>query len=369
MAMARVLLALAFLTVELYPSWFPLTGRSLFYAVMAAYAAAGLTPRMLDARTGSLFRLVVDFIFFLIAAADPPDRGILLTSLFYVFVLLAAALFHDLKEVAGVFALTLVFFLITGREPGPGLWPMLLLPGLVALPLVEQKRMLADRLFTASRQAVMYRSEMEKARESERQRIAGDFHDGPLQSFISFQMRLEIIKKLMARDKPSALDELEQLQALCRTQISDLRSFVRGMRLQDTEGASLAASIHKVVEDFQKTSGLAATLVTGSALGSVDPEFSHEIVSIVREALNNVQKHSRAARVAVAIDRRGDVIEIGVEDDGNGFPFAGSFSLEELERLRLGPGSIKRRVRALSGEMTLESTPGRGAALRIRLAL
>ena len=42
--------------------------------------------------------------------------------------------------------------------------------------------------------------------------------------------------------------------------------------------------------------------------------------------------------------------------------------LDELELLRLGPVSIKRRVRTLGGEMTLDSKPGQGAGLRIRLA-
>ena len=50
------------------------------------------------------------------------------------------------------------------------------------------------------RNNVIIRSQAEGAREAERQRIAADFHDGPLQSFISFQMRLEVIKKLLARD-------------------------------------------------------------------------------------------------------------------------------------------------------------------------
>ena len=64
------------------------------------------------------------------------------------------------------------------------------------------KRYLDERMSTLLRNNVIIRSQAEGAREAERQRIAADFHDGPLQSFISFQMRLEIVKKLMARDQP-----------------------------------------------------------------------------------------------------------------------------------------------------------------------
>jgi signal transduction histidine kinase len=60
-------------------------------------------------------------------------------------------------------------------------------------------------------------------------------------------------------------------------------------------------------------------------------------------------------------------VEVSVDDDGAGFAFSGSFSLDELDLLRLGPQSIRRRVRALSGELLVESRPGHGAGLKIRI--
>ena len=56
-----------------------------------------------------------------------------------------------------------------------------------------------------------------------------------------------------------------------------------------------------------------------------------------------------------------------VEDNGAGFPFSGKYNMEELERLHLGPISIKRRVRLLNGELTIDSQPERGAKLEIRI--
>src|ERR1700756_596916 len=94
--------------------------------------------------------------------------------------------------------------------------PGLIAAGILGCVLAIQREYLEERLSNASRQTVLYRYDGEKARESERQRSAADFHDGPLQSFISFQMRLEIIRKLLSRDIHSAGDELRPLQALCR---------------------------------------------------------------------------------------------------------------------------------------------------------
>ena len=62
-------------------------------------------------------------------------------------------------------------------------------------------------------------------------------------------------------------------------------------------------------------------------------------------------------------------LEVKAEDNGGGFPFSGSYTLEELELLRMGPVSIKRRVRMLGGDLLLESRPGQGASLEIRVPL
>jgi len=135
----------------------------------------------------------------------------------------------------------------------------------------------------------------------------------------------------------------------------------------DIEG-SLNATLRRVVEQFQKDSGIPATFVSGDFAEPAEPEVSLELLQIVREALYNVQKHSQATRVAVTIQRTENSLEIMIEDNGHGFPFSGKYSLEELELLRLGPMSIKRRVRTLGGELLLDSRPGQGAGLKIRLA-
>jgi signal transduction histidine kinase len=245
--------------------------------------------------------------------------------------------------------------------------PAFIAAGILGSVLAIQREYLEERLSNSSRQTVLYRYDAEKARESERQRIAADFHDGPLQSFISFQMRLEIIRKLLTRDLTAATEELLQLQDLCKSQVNELRAFVRSMRPVDVEG-SLNATLRRVVEQFQKDSGIPATFVSAEFLEPSEPEISLELLQIVREALYNVQKHSSATRVAVSIAKSDTVLEILVEDNGNGFPFSGRYTLDELELLRLGPMSIKRRVRTLGGDMVLDSKPGQGAGLKIRLA-
>jgi two-component system sensor histidine kinase DegS len=177
---------------------------------------------------------------------------------------------------------------------------------------------------------------------------------------------LEIVKKLMARDMAAAADELRQLQDLCRSQLGELRSFVRSMRPAD-DGVSLPASLSRMLEQFQRETGIISTFAGGNLHDPAEIEVSLELLQIVRETLNNIQKHSGATRLAVSIGMTDHRIEIRAEDNGSGFPFSGTFSLEEMELLRLGPVSIKRRVKMLGGDMQLDSRPGQGASLQIRI--
>ncbi len=218
-------------------------------------------------------------------------------------------------------------------------------------------------------EAAETREDAQRAREAERQRIASDFHDGPLQSFISLQMRLEILRKLMERDFQAGMDDLADLQKLAQQQVKELRAFVRGMRPPEMQGSNLYASARRICENFQKESGIPVTFVGGDGPLKCPEEMASEIVQMLREALHNVLKHAGATRLAVSVERVAKALELSVDDNGRGFHFSGVYSLDELELLRLGPASLKRRARALNAEMTVESRPGRGAGLKLRIPM
>ncbi|HVO99948.1 MAG TPA: sensor histidine kinase [Bryobacteraceae bacterium] len=289
-----------------------------------------------------------------------------LSSLDAGYLFASTVMLQEVSRVAMVgFVALLDSLLFTPPEEMSLVWTVLGMAS-TSVALGLYKKYLDGRMSATLRNNVIIRSQAQGAREAERERMAHDFHDGPLQSFISFQMRLEIIKKLLTRDVDAATEELRQLQDLCKSQVSELRSFVRSMRPAE-EGVTLSASLSRMVEQFQRDTGISATFTAGDFSDPGEVEVSLELLQIVRETLNNIHKHSGASRLAVSIDKRDQRIEISAEDNGGGFPFSGSFNLDELELLRLGPVSIKRRVRMLGGELLLESKPGQGSSLQIRV--
>jgi signal transduction histidine kinase len=339
----------------------------LIFAAYSIYAIAVLFWRNLDETGHPGASLAIDAVVLFVALTASNPRFALLGVVLYAFVLSVAIILYDWWR--PIVIATLCIVVVNFGQPShyAVIFPCLIGAGIIVSIVSLERHFLKERLSNASRQGVLYRYDAEKAREAERQRIAADFHDGPLQSFHSFQIRLEVIRKLLQRDKASAEDELHLLQKLCKDQVLELRAFVASMRPVEMEGSSLNASLRRVVDQFSKDSGIPASFISTEFVDPEEPEVSLEVLQIVREALYNVQRHSGASRVAVGITPTEHTLEISIEDNGSGFSFSGSYNLEELELLRLGPKSIKRRVRSLGGELLIDSRPGHGAGLRIRL--
>ena len=363
---ARLVLAVACATAYIRTAGFGQNWVTALIAAYTVYSLGAVFAVRYESTLSSATAIVADATNFAIWTWQTP--GDWQPALACSYLLGSTVLLHDLARAGVTFVAVLFIALILppGRN-GNLVWTVVASGG-AAAAVGLYKRYLEERMSTTLRHNVMIRSQAQLAREAERQRIAADFHDGPLQSFISFQMRLEVIRKLMARDVEASARELHQLQDLCRAQVADLRSFVRSMRPAD-EGMGLAASLSRMAELFQRDTGIATTFSGGDVHDPADTEVCLEVLQIVREALNNILKHASATRVAITVARADHQLQISVEDNGGGFPFTGAFSLEELELLRLGPTSIKRRVKVLEGDLALESGPGRGSKLAIRVPL
>ena len=335
-------------------------------ALYTAYAGLTLLRDTVESNLYPMSMLLLDVVFFFLCALHPSEQGLWLSTIAYFYVLSFSALLYEWWHVCGVVIMSIAFFAAFRPMPTFWLWPAVVLGGVLSIVLALHKQSFQHRLSAALKRSVISRSEAETARESERQRIAADFHDGPLQSFISFQMRLEIIRKLLERDRESAMRELVQLQDLGRAQVTELRAFVRGMQPAEVNSSNLQSAIRETVEHFERDSGITVTLVCGD-LSILEEGAAGEFLQIVRETLNNARKHSKASQVSIVIEPLEDGIDMIVEDDGSGFPFSGMYSLDELEILRLGPRSIKRRVRTLGGDLTINSRPTEGCVIRVHI--
>jgi signal transduction histidine kinase len=207
----------------------------------------------------------------------------------------------------------------------------------------------------------------ERAGALERSRFARELHDGAIQSLIAVEMQLDVLRRQSGTQAPVVNAELGRIQKLLREEVLKLRELMQAMKSFEVNADRLLGFISDTVERFRRETGIAAEFV--SELDRVDlaQKGCRELARIVQESLVNVRKHSGAHNVLVRLAQRGGNLQLTVEDDGKGFSFSGRLSNAELETTGKGPAVIRERVRLLAGELTIESSPGHGARLEIRI--
>ena len=208
-----------------------------------------------------------------------------------------------------------------------------------------------------------------RAIEGERSRISRDLHDGILQTLLSIEIQLDVLRRKVASAPDHAEANLGNLQQTVKNESAELRRMVTDLRPLRVQSADLVDLMQGFAERFRNESTLALDVIIESADLHAPDRVCREIFQIYREALNNIKKHAKASHVVVKLSQDDSRIVLVVDDNGEGFSFAGRFTGDELDRLRLGPISIKERTRTVGGLLTVESNPGHGARLTIEVPL
>ncbi len=208
-----------------------------------------------------------------------------------------------------------------------------------------------------------------RAIESERARIAHDLHDGVLQTLLSFLIQLDVLRRKLPESPDRVATELAGLQQTLRHESEELRRLVTDLRPLRVQSADLVDLMRGFGDRFRNESGVALDLLADSLAMQVPDRVCRELFQIYREALHNIKKHAKATHVVVKLWQHEDKVILVVDDNGQGFSFAGRFTSDELDRLRLGPISIKERTRTIGGVLTIESNPGHGARVTVEVPL
>jgi PAS domain S-box-containing protein len=199
------------------------------------------------------------------------------------------------------------------------------------------------------------------AQEEERQRLAGDIHDDPIQVMAAAAVRLDMVER--AAIGTPAQEALERTAETVQQAINRLRNLVFELRPPALDREGLAAAIRQYMEH------LADIEIDVALQNDLPREPAREIRTtayrIVQEALTNVRKHAGASRVLVELRERDGGMATVVTDDGVGFragadptrPRAGHIGLQ----------SMRERAEALGGWWRIESRPEGGTRMEFWL--
>ncbi|BDG61122.1 GAF domain-containing protein [Caldinitratiruptor microaerophilus] len=224
----------------------------------------------------------------------------------------------------------------------------------------------AGQLGIALENTRLYREAEKVAMLEERDRLAREIHDGLAQSLTFLHLRLEALS-LLARSGPvpDLAGELERLKAACAAAYADVRQAILNLKQRLPEGTDLGGYLAEYLHEFAQAHHLDVELVLPpAALPPLPPASEAHLIRIVQEALHNVVKHARARRVLVRFDVQLSGLHVTVRDDGIGFDPAAVQAAGHF-----GLGIMRERAEKAGGELTVESEPGAGSEVRVRLPL
>lgn len=199
----------------------------------------------------------------------------------------------------------------------------------------------------------------------ERRRMARELHDAVTQSIFSLSLAAESLKnsKRFNSDEQSRLDFIIAQARQIRT---EMRSLINELRPIDLESNDLEEALRSHCESIRRISGIEVDARFEGNLVALPLSVKHHLNRIVQEALSNVARHSHASRVTVNLQAGESEVLLTVQDDGSGFtPGDGRSSGAHA----FGLISMRERTETLGGGFDLQSAPGRGVVLTIRIPL
>ena len=231
----------------------------------------------------------------------------------------------------------------------------------------ELVEMFAEHAAIAIQNARLHEQLANLAVVDERLRISRDLHDGIIQSIYAVTLSLEDVLDMIESDPPEAEHRVDRAIDRLHVTIGDIRGFITGLSAGVEHGLGLRDALETMAADLLAGTGIEVRqdLSASAELDArLPPEANHELLQIAREAVSNIARHSGARVATLSLVVEDDEAVLRITDDGLGF---------DPDR-RLGSGhfglaNLRDRAAGVSGTLSIESEPGSGTRIIVRLPL
>ncbi len=204
------------------------------------------------------------------------------------------------------------------------------------------------------------------AQEDERKRIARELHDETGQALTGIVMSLEVAQSALVREPGAVSERLETAKSLASQSIVAIRRLVVDLRPAALDDLGLIPAIRTFAGSRLEERGIQLDMQVSGLSTRLSPPVETCLFRVTQEAVTNVIRHSGAKSARIELLRDNSVVSLLVTDDGKGF---------DVHRVRnsgdpaqaLGLAGMEERVSLLGGQLTVESSPGRGTTVRARI--
>ncbi|MFC4425924.1 sensor histidine kinase [Deinococcus navajonensis] len=219
---------------------------------------------------------------------------------------------------------------------------------------------IADHAGTALHASQLIERAGARAGEQERARLARELHDSVAQALYGITLGAKTARATLDRDPARARTSLDYTIRLAEGGVSEMKALLFSLRPDALEEGGLVAALAQHAHALEARHGLhvEAELRTEPLLS---PDAQAAAYRVAQEALHNVVKHARASRVWLSVHEAFGVVTVTVRDDGRGFDPAAQ------GRGTLGQRSMRERATGVGGLLDVQSAPGEGTLVSLRL--
>lgn len=245
---------------------------------------------------------------------------------------------------------------------------------LVVLRQAEKGPFSEDEADTLGLFANMVAAAMQKARLlarseelgilKERNRIATEMHDSVGGDLAAILVKAQLARTYLETDTTRAAAEIDWIVSALQDSVIQLRRVLHALRPVGLEEQGLLSALRKLVDVHANQYGIPVALDVKEPLPRLDSRVEVLIYRSATECLNNIRKHAAPKSASVSLRAKGDHVELTVKDDGRGFdPTAVGRSQG------MGLRTLAENVQAVGGRLEIDSAPGKGTRIAIRLPI
>jgi signal transduction histidine kinase len=193
---------------------------------------------------------------------------------------------------------------------------------------------------------------------AERSRLARDLHDAVTQTLFATSLIAEVLPRLWDRNPVAGKQKIAEIRELTRGALAEMRTLLMELRPKALEDVPLPDLLQQLSEAFTGRARIPVKREVSSTI-ELPSQVKIGFYRIAQEALNNIQKHSRASFVRIELQEENDQVKLCISDDGIGFD-PGKSSPDHF-----GLGIMEERAQNIKAHFSIDSQSGKGTQIVI----
>ena len=208
-----------------------------------------------------------------------------------------------------------------------------------------------------------------ETQENERQRIARELHDSTVQNLTSLIHKTELCLKLMDTDTIRCKLELTSMSKILRDVIEDTRNMIYDLRPMSFDDIGFDITVERFLDKIKLISGTNIAFSIEGRTYPIKSVVGITLLRVIQEACNNAIKHSDATSIQVKLIYNPSRFTVQIDDDGKGFKINLDENVSREDNSGFGLSMMKERIFLLSGELEIESSPGKGCCVKAHIPI